>query len=172
MNLSAEAFFLIPDGNSRLELVRGEVIEKPLNGGIHGLVTANIGCLLHTWANENTRGRVGIGSGFVLARESDTVRASDMYFIRADRIAESGGVPESFWEIPPDLVVEVVSPSDSADEVQGKIRDYLLAGTPLVWSCTRARERSWNTRLTESCEPEPRTTRSRMLTCYPIFPIS
>ncbi len=132
-NITAEAFYTVPDGHSRLELVRGEVIEKPFNGGLHGLVTANFGVLLNTWATENATGCVGIGSGFVLTREPDTVRASDVYFIRADRVAEAGGIPESFWKIPPDLTVEVVSPSDSAEDILEKISDYLLAGTPLVW---------------------------------------
>jgi Uma2 family endonuclease len=133
INMTAEVFYTTPDGNSRLELVRGEVIEKPFNGGLHGLVTANIGVLLNAWANENTRGCVGIGSWFVLTRDPDTVRASDVYFIRAERVTEAGGIPEAFWQIAPDLMVEVVSPNDSAEDVLEKISDYLLAGTPLVW---------------------------------------
>jgi Uma2 family endonuclease len=34
----------------------------------------------------------------------------------------------------PDLAVEIVSPSETADEVRAKVRDYLAAGTPLVWT--------------------------------------
>jgi Uma2 family endonuclease len=43
------------------------------------------------------------------------------------------GAPRNFWNIAPDLAVEIVSPSETADEVRDKVRDYLVAGTPLVW---------------------------------------
>lgn len=71
-------------------------------------------------------------SGYILRRNPDTVRGPDVFFVRAARIPEAG-VPEAFWEIPPDLAVEVVSPGESAEEVREKVRDYLAAGTPLVW---------------------------------------
>ncbi len=35
--------------------------------------------------------------------------------------------------IPPDLAVEVVSPNDSAYEVENKVVEYLGVGVPLVW---------------------------------------
>jgi Uma2 family endonuclease len=55
-----------------------------------------------------------------------------VYFIRVERVPPSG-VPDAFWTIAPDVAVEVVSPSESAADVQEKVRDYLLAGTPLMW---------------------------------------
>jgi len=36
-------------------------------------------------------------------------------------------------KIPPDLAVEVVSPNDSAGELEEKLDDYQKAGVPLVW---------------------------------------
>lgn len=131
--VSAETFFRLQHPNSRLELVYGAVIELPFNGGIHGNVVVSIAARLEEWANREKHGEVGVGSGFILARDPDTVRSLDAFFIRADRITALGGVPEGFWRIPPDLAVEVVSPHESADDVREKVRDYLLAGTPLVW---------------------------------------
>ena len=43
------------------------------------------------------------------------------------------GIPDAFWNTPPDLAVEVVSASETAGDVREKVRDYLAAGTPLVW---------------------------------------
>lgn len=43
------------------------------------------------------------------------------------------GVPEAFWNVAPDLTVEVVSPGEGAGDVCEKVRDYLAAGTQLVW---------------------------------------
>ncbi len=47
--------------------------------------------------------------------------------------ASAGGIREAFWEIAPDLAVEVVSPAETAEEIREKVRDYLQAGTLLVW---------------------------------------
>ena len=42
-------------------------------------------------------------------------------------------MPEAFWPLVSDLAVEIVSPHDRAEEVQGKVRECLNAGTRLVW---------------------------------------
>nr|WP_296760363.1 Uma2 family endonuclease [Roseiflexus sp.] len=39
----------------------------------------------------------------------------------------------AFSRVPPDLAVEVVSPHDTAEEVEAKVLDYLEAGTRMVW---------------------------------------
>jgi Uma2 family endonuclease len=45
-----------------------------------------------------------------------------------------GDVPPKGWiRIPPDLAVEVVSPNDTAGELEEKLDDYRKAGVPLVW---------------------------------------
>jgi Uma2 family endonuclease len=87
---------------------------------------------LQTWTASGPGGCVGIESGFVLHREPDTVRGPDVFYVRAERIPASG-IPEAFWELAPDMAVEIVSPSDSAAEIRDKVRDYLTAGTRLVW---------------------------------------
>ncbi|MCS6941109.1 MAG: Uma2 family endonuclease, partial [Roseiflexus sp.] len=38
-----------------------------------------------------------------------------------------------FWALAPDLVVEIISPSETAVQVQAKVQDYLNAGSRLVW---------------------------------------
>ena len=43
------------------------------------------------------------------------------------------GDQEGFWHLAPDLVIEIISPSESADSVQEKVQDYLAAGTQLIW---------------------------------------
>lgn len=116
----------------RRSLVRGEVIENMPPGGKHGRIALEIGARLREWARSEPGGYVGVESGFVLHRDPDTVRGPDISYVRATRIPETG-VPEAFWELAPDLVVEVVSPGESAEEVREKVRDYLGAGTPLVW---------------------------------------
>jgi Uma2 family endonuclease len=81
------------------------------------------------------RNRLGIcgtaGSGVLLRRGPDTVRAPDVWFVRADRAPAEAA--DEFFPGSPDLAVEVLSPSDRFGPVVQKARDYLAAGTRLVW---------------------------------------
>jgi Uma2 family endonuclease len=70
-------------------------------------------------------------TGFVLARDPDTVRAADVAFVSRDRVPPEG-VPVGFWPMAPDLAVEVVSPNDRPEDIQEKVEEYLAAGTKLV----------------------------------------
>jgi len=71
-------------------------------------------------------------AGYRLARNPDTVRAPDVSFVSRERIP-ADGVPEGFWNIAPDLAVEVISPSEQPDDVQDNVIDYLAVGTRIVW---------------------------------------
>lgn len=77
-------------------------------------------------------GRVLTEAGFILRRNPDAVRAPDVAFIRTDRIPPEG-LPRRYWELAPDLIVEVVSPSDTPAEVLGKVREWIEAGVRRVW---------------------------------------
>ncbi len=130
--LTAEEFWLLPEGEGKRELVRGEVVEWMPVGGVHSDVAMEIGMRLRQWAKADRRGFVGGEAGYVLGRNPDVLRAADMGFVARERIPETG-IPEKFWELAPDLAVEVVSPSETAEEVWEKVNDYLAAGTPAVW---------------------------------------
>ena len=130
--LTATDYWHLPDSGMQRALVRGEVVESMRPGGRQGVIATILSTLLRLWARSGPRGVVGVESGFVLGRNPDTVRGPDVFYIRAARIPP-GGIPEAFWEIAPDLAVEVVSPTETAEEVREKVRDYLGAGTPLVW---------------------------------------
>jgi Uma2 family endonuclease/predicted nucleic acid-binding protein len=115
------------------ELVRGKVHELPFHGFANGEIILKVGVLLSRCATKHRSGVVVAGGvGFVLARDPDTVRGVDVGFVRASRIPASGR-PVQFWEGAPDLAVEVVSPSDTMEEVEEKVDDYLTAGTSAVW---------------------------------------
>ena len=71
-------------------------------------------------------------TGFKLRSSPDTVRAPDIAFVVTARIPADGG-PDGFYDGPPDLAVEVLSPDDRMVDVLDKVRDYLDAGTLQVW---------------------------------------
>ena len=99
----------------------------------HGEISTAIGTLLRIWVKQGAGGYVGVEAGFILCHNPDVVRGPDVYYVSADRIPPMV-IPEAFWTIAPDLAVEVISPSETADDVRAKVRDFLAAGTQLVWT--------------------------------------
>jgi Uma2 family endonuclease len=131
--LTVEEFEKLPETFTKRELVRGRVIETMPPGGEHGSIAGNILFLLREWLRQkHLKGYVAVESGYVLARNPDTTRGPDVSYVRVERIPETG-IPKGFWQLAPDLAVEVVSPGETADEIRDKVHDFLAAGTALVW---------------------------------------
>jgi len=137
--LSAEEFFMLPDDGWRTELVRGLVVREPPAGAGHGHLGSTLLFHLMAFVREQGSGRVfGADTGFRLFRSPDTVRAPDVAFVAEGRF--DAGLPVGYVPFAPDLAVEVVSPSNTASELQEKVLDYLAAGTRLVWVVDPRRE--------------------------------
>ncbi|MCZ2343982.1 MAG: Uma2 family endonuclease [Bacteroidales bacterium] len=120
-----------PSDGSRLELVRGEVIVMPPPQGKHGVCCARIAYLLMNCVIPLRLGWVTTyDTGVILERNPDTVRGPDVAFWS---IARQPVVPNGYFAIPPDLAVEVLSPTDRRSDVRAKIKDYLFYGVPVVW---------------------------------------
>lgn len=131
--MTAEELFQLPNDDCKYELVEGELIRMAPTGGKHGKSTARLTRLLDEYVEAHDLGIVcGAETGFILKRTPDTVRAPDVSFVAKDRIPATGE-PETYWPFAPDLAVEVVSPSDRADDIQVKVGEYFAAGTRLVW---------------------------------------
>jgi Uma2 family endonuclease len=73
-----------------------------------------------------------VGVVLNLPWDPERVRGADVAFVTGERL-EGGRLPTGFLQGAPDLVVEVLSPSESAIDVQQRMRDYLEAGARLVW---------------------------------------
>lgn len=131
--MTAEELACLPETEERIELVRGEVRRMPPANPAHGRRAARAVYILTHYADTHDLGSVYTAdAGFILGRGPDTVRAPDVAFVRKERMESE---PErGYWELAPDLVVEVVSPSESADDLQEKVTDYLSAGTRLIWA--------------------------------------
>jgi Uma2 family endonuclease len=129
---TAEQLFVFHEPGYRHELVRGEVRGMSPSGPVHGFVAGRITRLLASCVDEADLGWVFTAdAGFVLARNPDTVRAPDVGFVRKDRLLTR--YPPGFFPGPPDLAVEVTSPSDSFTEVHEKALCWIEHGTRLVW---------------------------------------
>jgi len=116
----------------RSELVRGRLRLREPAAYLHGKLAIAIGAALHTWVAARQLGDVvGAETGFTLRRNPDTVRAADAAFISAGRVPPAGCI--GFAELAPDLVVEVLSPSDRPSDVRDNVADWINAGVRLVW---------------------------------------
>ena len=98
-----------------------------------------LAALLDRHVGEHNLGLVITGEpGFLLARDPDTVRAPDIAFIRAERLAAEP-LAEGFRPGAPDLAVEILSRGDTGKEVHNKALAWLDAGAALVWVVNPAR---------------------------------
>lgn len=98
-------------------------------GSRHGVIAARIIAHLGSFVGQHRLGEVFTSeTGFVIARNPDTVRAPDCAFVRSDRFVDTS----AFFPGPPDLAIEVISPRDSYTEVEEKTREWLRAGVRAV----------------------------------------
>lgn len=118
---------------ARLELVRGVLVREPRPAPIHGRVVSTLTWLLEGFVRENGAGVVLVEAGFLLSQGPDTVRGPDLSFVSTGRIPVDGYEQGGFWEMAPELAIEVLSPPNRASEMQEKVLDYLAAGSRQVW---------------------------------------
>lgn len=123
----------MPEDGYRYELIEGELYQMAPPGSEHGFVGQKLGWRLAQYVELNDLGAVfAAETGFLLSRNPDTVRAPDASFLTKEQLARCG-MPRGYFPEAPALAVEVVSPGDTAEEVDAKIRCWLAAGTQLAW---------------------------------------
>lgn len=131
-HLTIAEFEQLPEEEAyRIELVRGRLVREPRPASLHGRLLARMIHLLYELVEAGGHGVVLADPGVVLFRDPDTVRGPDIAFFSSERIPESG-YATTFWG-PPDLAVEITSPSNRASATQEKVADYLDAGVRVVW---------------------------------------
>jgi Uma2 family endonuclease len=127
--MTAEELLQRPNDGLRYELVRGELRKMSPTGFEHGDVESEISLSLRAHVKKHRLGKVVTGDvGFRIERNPDTVLGPDVAFVRSERVVRT----RQFFEGPPDLAIEVVSPGDSYTEVEEKAADWLRGGTRAV----------------------------------------
>jgi Uma2 family endonuclease len=131
--VNADQLLRMPNDGFRYELIAGEVRKMSPPGWKHGEIGGRLQWLLGRHVFENRLGKLYLAeTGFLLARDPDTVRAPDIAFIRNDHLHRATA-NDTYWPGAPDLAVEVVSPGDTVSEVDEKVQDWLDAGAMMVW---------------------------------------
>ena len=131
--LTAEEFIALPDDGRRYELVQGRLVDVGGSAQTASIIAAALVAHLFMYVATRGLGRVG-GADFAarLFDDPDTVRVPDAVFVRLDRM-RGGDALRGFYEGAPDLVVEVLSPSDRYGKTRDKVAEYLAAGVKLIW---------------------------------------
>jgi Uma2 family endonuclease len=139
--LTAEELLYLSLPDKQTELVRGTLVVREPPGYQHGVIAMKIARLIANHVHDRSLGIVvAAETGFKLLSNPDTVRAPDAGYISQGRAPAPA--PLGYPALAPDLVVEVVSPSDRAGEVQAKVSDWLTAGSRLVWVIDAGRRRA------------------------------
>ncbi|MCL4876703.1 MAG: Uma2 family endonuclease [Anaerolineae bacterium] len=128
---------MLPENvDKRLELIEGEIKEKMAASFIPSVIAGVILGEIYAYLKSNPIGHVTTSDGSYELSETDTFMP-DVAFIRKERLPE---LPEHYVKVPPDLAVEVVSPTDVYQDVHLKAMRYISLGTALVWVVYPARK--------------------------------
>jgi Uma2 family endonuclease len=130
--MSARELQSLPDVGLRYELIQGVLRVMSPAGGRHGRIALRLARRLGDYVERHDLGETyAAETGFLIERDPDTVRAPDVAFVARDRLADwrdyAGYLP-----LAPDLVAEVVSPSDRSGELEEKVASWLAAGVCIV----------------------------------------
>ena len=122
-----------PPGDGLYEIIDGKPVEKRM--GVYEIHLTNlVAFFLGRFSFDHQLGLVESEMLFNFGVEGQPQRRPDVAFISYQRWPKGRKLTsENAFHVVPDIVVEVVSPSNSANEVEGKVMEYLKAGVRLVW---------------------------------------
>lgn len=130
--ITGEEFALIPN-KDRCELVEGRIVKMSPTGDDHGGYESNFALAIGNFVRAHNLGKMRVGeSGVYTRRDPDSVRGMDVAFISNERWAQRKKTG-AFLDVPPDLVVEILSPDDAWSDMTDKLREYFTIGVRLVW---------------------------------------
>jgi Uma2 family endonuclease len=128
--ITGEELFALGDIGS-VELIDGRIIPSSPTGGEHGRVESELAARLREFARQHKLGWVVAGeAGIYTRRNPDRVRGMDVAFVSYARLPR---LPAGFLTVAPELVVEIISPTDRWSAMQTKIEEYLAIGVACVW---------------------------------------
>jgi len=114
------------------ELVKGKLVHQMPTGHSHGRLEASITGFLFLYLQQHNIGHLLTGEvGIYTQRDPDTVRAVDAAFISHERYAQVQS--DSYLDICPELLIEVLSPHDSWSVVQEKLAEYFAVDARMIW---------------------------------------
>jgi len=132
--LSLEQFLAMEETKPASEYACGEVTQKPMPTNAHGALQLYIAMLIYQFLARTKLGRVRPEWRCIFGpvRRKRTY-IPDVVYVSFERMPPGDAREQAYVETAPDLVVEVLSPGESAERFARKLRFYLLHGVRLVW---------------------------------------
>jgi len=120
----------MPKSCDRDELIEGNIVPKMAPQRFHSKTQRALLRYLEDWGE--SRGEIGLEWSVILQRQGqDWVPIPDLLFVSQEHLPENLG--DEPCPVPPDLAIEIISPSQSFGEMAEKAMDYLNAGVLRVW---------------------------------------
>jgi Uma2 family endonuclease len=129
--LTLEQFAQLPGDDARHEMDAGTLITLPPAKSLHSRIARSVFIAIQACLDKAGLREAFSEAGYVLSQEPLTIRQPDISVLGKDRIAATDA--DSYFQGAPDLAVEIVSPSDSAQDLESKVKQYLQAGAKQVW---------------------------------------
>jgi Uma2 family endonuclease len=125
----------IIDDEAPYEIIDGNRVELPPMSIYASVVASELMRVLGNHAVSNRCGRAVADGLFRLPLDRERKRRPDVAFVSAARWPMDRPLPypDNAWDVVPDLAVEVVSPTDFAEELMDKTTEYFRAGVRAVW---------------------------------------
>ena len=134
-------YLLMPQLNHPYEIIDGEMMPSPAPTPAHQIIGANIFSPLSQYVKAKELGVVLFAPvDIILQRDPLRTRQPDVLFIQKDNLPGTSldDLEElQLLEITPDLIVEVLSPSDTKKVLAGKLTDYQQIGVKECWLVSR-----------------------------------
>jgi Uma2 family endonuclease len=120
---------------SLYEVIDGQRVELPPMSAFAARIAFLLGTQLHTFGVSQNLGEGAVETLFRLPLVVGRNRRPDVAFVTYQRWARGRPIPprDNAWDVVPDLAVEVISPTDVAEELMTKVQEYFQAGVRLVW---------------------------------------
>jgi Uma2 family endonuclease len=117
------------------EVIDGQRVELPPMSAYAGAVASRLVSKLNEFAGPRDLGEAVAEVLFRLPLPQSRNRRPDGAFVSRQRWPKGQRIPrdQNAWDVVPDLAIEVLSPTDMADEILEKVAEYLQAGVRLVW---------------------------------------
>ena len=133
-------FLALPDDEVRgYELLNGRIVKKhywrDTENGMnprslnHSLSITYTSSALRGFADLHDLGMVFTTPSFLVGADRDQSRKPDVAFVAGPMPTD----PETILALVPTLAIEVISPNNTAEEMEAKVAEYLAAGTQMVW---------------------------------------
>ena len=131
--VTAEELCRMGKDDGVFEIVDGELVEVPPVGNYESRLEHLLATALENYVRDRAPGMVlPATSRFRLKRDPDLVRGPDVSFTSKERLPEDP-FRKGFSDVAPDLVAEIVSPSNPSSYTEQKVSEYLDADVRMVW---------------------------------------